>query len=119
MCLDMIGQVQGLETSAGADGGVGAAVIDVDGHRKRVSLAILELEGVAVSVGDWLQAHTGLALRILEPGQAERVLAERRTMYRAAELGAVAESGEYRTGGSGGLAANTGAEETVHETHHP
>lgn len=48
----------------------GAAVIDIGGVRKRVSLALVE----GVSVGDYVIVHVGYALTRLDPEEADRTL---------------------------------------------
>ena len=47
------------------------ALIDVDGVRKRISLALVE----AVAVGDYVIVHVGYALARLDPEEAARTLA--------------------------------------------
>jgi hydrogenase expression/formation protein HypC len=47
------------------------AVVDVDGVRKQVSLALVD----GVSVGDYLIVHVGYALTRLDPEEAMRTLA--------------------------------------------
>jgi hydrogenase expression/formation protein HypC len=47
------------------------AVIDVDGVRKRISLALVD----DVQCGDYVIVHVGYALTRLDPEEAERTLA--------------------------------------------
>jgi hydrogenase expression/formation protein HypC len=47
------------------------ALIDVDGVRKRISLALVE----NVQPGDYVIVHVGYALTRLDPEEAERTLA--------------------------------------------
>ena len=47
------------------------ALVEVDGVRKRISLALVE----AVALGDYVIVHVGYALARLDPEQAERTLA--------------------------------------------
>jgi len=47
------------------------AVVDVDGVRKKVSLALVD----GVSLGDYLIVHVGYALTRLDPEEALRTLA--------------------------------------------
>ncbi len=47
------------------------ALIDVDGVRKRISLALVD----AVAVGDYVIVHVGYALARLDPEEAARTLA--------------------------------------------
>jgi hydrogenase expression/formation protein HypC len=48
-----------------------AAVIDVGGVQKRISLALVD----GVAVGDYVIVHVGYALTRLDPDEAERTLA--------------------------------------------
>ena len=48
-----------------------AALIDVGGVRKRVSLALLD----DVAIGDYVIVHVGYALTRLDPAEADRTLA--------------------------------------------
>ena len=48
-----------------------AALIDVDGVRKRISLALVE----GVVPGDYVVVHVGYALTRLDPAEAARTLA--------------------------------------------
>jgi hydrogenase expression/formation protein HypC len=47
------------------------ALIDVDGVRKRISLALVD----GVAAGDYVVVHVGYALTRLDPAEAERTLA--------------------------------------------
>jgi hydrogenase expression/formation protein HypC len=47
-----------------------AALVDVDGVRKRVSLALVE----GVAIGDYVIVHVGYALTRLDPQEALRTL---------------------------------------------
>ena len=48
-----------------------SALIDVDGVRKRISLALVD----GVAPGDYVVVHVGYALTRLDPIEAERTLA--------------------------------------------
>ena len=48
-----------------------AALIDVDGVRKRISLALVD----GVAPGDYVVVHVGYALTRLDPAEAARTLA--------------------------------------------
>jgi len=63
------------------------ALVEADDGVRRVSLALLVLEGVEVRTGDWLLTHTGLALRVLEDAEAGQLQEERRTMLAALDEG--------------------------------
>ena len=72
MCMSSVGRLLTLE---GDD-----AVVDIDGRVRRVSAAVLLLEGVSVAPGDWLQIHTGFAITRLDPEDAEELIGLRRQM---------------------------------------
>ncbi len=48
-----------------------AAIVDLDGIRKEISLALLD----GVRVGDYVILHVGYALARLDPAEAARTLA--------------------------------------------
>ncbi len=48
-----------------------AAIVDLDGIRKEISLALID----GVAVGDYVILHVGYALTRLDPVEAERTLA--------------------------------------------
>jgi len=64
MCLALPAQVVALLESD-------AALIDIDGVRKRISLALVD----GVSAGDYVIVHVGYALTRLDPAEAARTLA--------------------------------------------
>jgi hydrogenase expression/formation protein HypC len=47
------------------------AIVDLDGIRKEISLALVD----GIQVGDYVILHVGYALARLDPGEAERTLA--------------------------------------------
>jgi hydrogenase expression/formation protein HypC len=51
--------------------GESTAMVDLDGIRKEISLALLD----GVAVGDYVIMHVGYALARLDPEEAERTLA--------------------------------------------
>jgi hydrogenase expression/formation protein HypC len=51
--------------------GESTAMIDLDGIRKQISLALID----GVQVGDYVILHVGYALSRLDPEEAERTLA--------------------------------------------
>jgi len=65
MCVEQVGRV--VQLSAPDDGVV---IVEAGGRRRRISTALLVLEGVEVRPGDWLQTHTGLAIRVLPEDEA-------------------------------------------------
>jgi hydrogenase expression/formation protein HypC len=64
MCLALPAQVVALLEPD-------AALIDIDGVRKRISLALVD----GVSAGDYVIVHVGYALTRLDPAEAARTLA--------------------------------------------
>jgi hydrogenase expression/formation protein HypC len=64
MCLAIPVQVVALLDES-------TAVVDLDGIRKEISLALLD----GVQVGDYVILHVGYALSRLDPEEAERTLA--------------------------------------------
>lgn len=80
MCLSLAGRV--IEVDAeGRD-----ALVDVDGRARRVSLAVLTLEGTAVTPGAWLLVHTGFAVEVLDEDTAQEMAAFHRQVHAAAEV---------------------------------
>jgi hydrogenase expression/formation protein HypC len=67
------------------DSGGREAVTDVDGTERRVSLAVLTLDGRTVEPGDWLLVHTGLAVETLDPVEAAELVALHRSLHAAEE----------------------------------
>jgi hydrogenase expression/formation protein HypC len=59
MCLSLAGTISALDGEH--------ASVAVDGRTRRVSLAVLLLEGRPVAVGDWVLIHTGFAVAVLDP----------------------------------------------------
>ena len=64
MCLAIPVRVVELRDDA-------TAIVDLDGIRKEISLALVD----GVEVGDYVILHVGYALARLDPGEAERTLA--------------------------------------------
>jgi hydrogenase expression/formation protein HypC len=73
MCLGVPGRV--IERL-----GEHAALVDLDGTTREISLAVLTLDGRAVDTGDWVMCHTGFAVELVDPAEAEGIVALRRTM---------------------------------------
>lgn len=67
MCIAAVGRVSSVA------GDASEAVVNVNGVDRVVSLAVLTLEGTAVSPGDWLLLHTAMAVRVVEPDEAEEL----------------------------------------------
>ncbi len=76
MCLAIPARVVELQ-------GGEAALVELNGVRKRISLALVE----GVEVGDYVIVHVGYALTRLDPGEAEKTLAL------MAEVGLTGEAG--------------------------
>jgi hydrogenase assembly chaperone HypC/HupF len=79
MCLSMPARVLTV------DGAGREAVVDIDGAERRVSLAVLTLEGRTVEPGAWLLVHTGLAVETLDPADAAELVALHRSLHAAQE----------------------------------
>jgi len=62
-----------------------AALIDIGGVRKTISLELVD----GVAAGDYVVVHVGYALARLDPDEAERTLA----LFAAADLGGPAAVG--------------------------
>ena len=60
--------------------GESTAIVDLDGIRKAISLALVD----DVQVGDYVILHVGYALSKLDPDEAERTLALFAALPRAA-----------------------------------
>ena len=65
MCLAIPARVLAIDT------GTQTAVVDLDGVRKTVSIALVP----EAAVGDHVVVHVGYALAIVDPAEAERTLA--------------------------------------------
>ncbi len=74
MCIERVGQVVDAE---GSDSGV--VIADVGGVYRRISTALLVLDGIEVVRGDWLRIHVGMAVEVLADEEA-------RDLVRAYEL---------------------------------
>lgn len=74
MCLSDLGPVLCIDEPRGT------AAVDLAGRTAEVSLAPLILDGVVVSVGDWLLVHTGLAIERLDPEAAAEIVAARQEL---------------------------------------
>lgn len=69
MCLSCAGRI--LEV----DGDRHEAVVEIDGSRRAVSLAVLALDGTSVEIGDWVLVHTGFAMEVLDAATAADLVA--------------------------------------------
>ena len=79
MCLSMPARVLAV------DGAGREAVVEIDGAERRVSLAVLTLDGRSVEPGTWLLVHTGLAVETLDPDDAAELVALHRSLHAAQE----------------------------------
>ncbi|MFN8034355.1 MAG: HypC/HybG/HupF family hydrogenase formation chaperone [Acidimicrobiia bacterium] len=79
MCLGVPGRVVELF-------GEHDARVDLDGTVRDVSLAVLTLDGRGVGPGDWVMCHTGFAVEVVDPAEAESIVALRHSMRQAAEV---------------------------------
>jgi hydrogenase expression/formation protein HypC len=66
MCLGIPGEIVELET--GSD----LALVDVSGVRRKINVALLDDEPLAV--GDWILIHVGFALSKIDEAEACRAL---------------------------------------------
>mgnify|MGYP001105488271 CR=1 FL=1 len=91
-------------------GAADAAVVDLGGIRKEISLALVD----DVKVGDYVILHVGYALTKLDPDEAERTLA----LFAQAGLAGAVDSSPFKgEGGRGmGVALDPGS---PHETPSP
>jgi hydrogenase maturation factor len=83
MCVPVVGRL--LELAGQEPGAVmaadGTAVIEEDGGRRhRISLALLAAEAVPLVPGDWVRAHSGLALQRIGEEEARVEVAAWREM---------------------------------------
>jgi hydrogenase expression/formation protein HypC len=62
VCVSLVGRIVELDGEQ--------ATIDTGGSRRRVSLAMLLLEGRTVERGDHVLVHTGFAMTVLDPDEA-------------------------------------------------
>jgi hydrogenase assembly chaperone HypC/HupF len=53
------------------------ALVDIDGRSAQVSTITLGLDAPALSPGDWLVIHTGLAVERLSEAEADEILRSR------------------------------------------
>lgn len=72
MCLSLAGRISRIEGEQ--------ALVDVDGRERRVSLALLVLEGEPVAPGDWVLVHTGFAVSLLDAADGNELARLRREM---------------------------------------
>ena len=77
MCVSMPARVLVVD-EAGRE-----AVVDIDGAERRVSLAVLTLDGRRVAPGAWLLVHTGLAVETLDPTEAAELVALHHSLHAA------------------------------------
>jgi hydrogenase maturation factor len=108
MCIPVVGRLlrlPGLEPGAVMDAD-GMAIIEEDGGRlRRVSLALLAAEAVPLAPGDWLRAHSGLALQRIVEEEARAEIAAWREMSGDGQSGQ-GDGGAERTDGGTGDAAS-------------
>jgi hydrogenase assembly chaperone HypC/HupF len=74
MCVSSVVRVLDVDPATGT------ALVDDEGVRRRVSLAVLALEGPLPRTGDWLVVNTGLAVQQITADQAESIHAVRRAL---------------------------------------
>jgi hydrogenase assembly chaperone HypC/HupF len=74
VCTEGVGRVASIDDAAGM------ALVETAGRMRRASLALLQLEGGEVTVGDWVLTHTGLVTARIEEIEARTRLAEQTAM---------------------------------------
>lgn len=74
MCLSSVVRVLEVDTPTAT------ALVDDEGVRRRVSLAVLALEGPLPRDGEWLVINTGLAVEQISADQAAAIHASRRAL---------------------------------------
>lgn len=79
MCLSLAGRVVEVDAEGRE------ALVDVDGRARPVSLAVLTLEGTAVTPGTWLLVHTGFAVEVLDDDAAREMAAYHRQVRAASK----------------------------------
>jgi hydrogenase assembly chaperone HypC/HupF len=60
-----------LEVDAAGD----EAIVEMRGMQRRLSVALLTLEGTPVAPGDWVLASAGMAVERMEEGEAKDLAA--------------------------------------------
>jgi hydrogenase expression/formation protein HypC len=68
MCLTNVGQVLSVDDVHGT------AIVATGRRQSEISLAPLVLDDQAVTVGDWVLVHTGLAVTVLDEHEAREIL---------------------------------------------
>lgn len=70
MCLAIPGQI--IELVDAADS---LALVDVAGVRRTVNVGLLDVDGRAAAVGDWVLIHVGFAISRVDEAEAAATLA--------------------------------------------
>jgi hydrogenase assembly chaperone HypC/HupF len=78
MCIEIIGNVISV------DDAVSEALVETDTGVRRMSLALLRLEGGDVEKGEWVLSHTGFVVARLEEAEARRLIEEQAEIRGAA-----------------------------------
>jgi hydrogenase maturation factor len=97
MCMPVVGRLlslPGTEPGAVMDARGMAIIEEVGGRLHRVSLALLAAEAVPLTPGDWLRAHTGLALQRVEEAEARAEIAAWQEMSGGGSVAASAAAEE-------------------------
>ena len=71
MCLSDIARIVEMDKSHTW------AIVEDNGTRRRISLAVLVVDGTVCRPGDWVVVHTGLAVERIEHEEAVSVVAVR------------------------------------------
>lgn len=74
MCIDLPCRVLSVDRSRQW------ATVETRRAPRRVSLVMLQLEGVAVEPGDWLMANAGIAVATIDAAEAQTLAQQFETM---------------------------------------
>ncbi len=74
MCLSLAGRIVELRDAS-------SAVVDLDGRRRDVSLAVLAFEPEQPGIGDWVLVHSGLVVRMLGEHEAREIVDLHRAVH--------------------------------------
>lgn len=70
MCMEVVGHVISVDDAAAV------ALVHTATGTRRVSLALLRLEGGDAAAGDWVLSHTGIAIALIGEVDARRITGE-------------------------------------------
>ena len=70
MCMEVVGHVISVDNAAAV------ALVQTATGTRRVSLALLRLEGGDAAPGDWVLSHTGIVVALIGEDDAHRIARE-------------------------------------------